>query len=549
MQVKEQIQNLVNFYKRTLTFGVLGIVMLLSSCNTKEPKSKTQSSLRINFKEEPSSLDPRRGRNMTGASHLHAMLFEGLMRLEPNGELKCAQASSYQISNDQKTYTFHLGSNYWSDGTPVTAYDFEKTWKNILDPQFPALDAHVLYSVKNAAAAKRGEIGLDRVGIHAKDLKTLVIELEHPSPHFLQVTASSSLYPINQTQELHHPHWYAEAGEHFACNGPFKLREWKHHNRITLEKNPRYRLANQIQINEILISIINNDSATLHMHEAGDLDIIGLPISPLPLDSYPDLIEKKQLHVYRAPGTMACMFNTKRFPFYNANMRKAFASAINRQLLIDNITQLQETPALGIVPPFLKKNPSQPYFEDGNAELARSYFQKGLEELGIQASDLKGKVAFSYWAHDHACPMLPLAMQHQWREVLGVEVELEALEFKTLHERGRNGLLSMGYFVFLAMYHDPIELLERFKSSHNGRNYARWENSAYADLIDRSARSTSQEEHFALLDQAEKILIDEMPYAPIFHWNYALLIQPHVKGFDISPLGYLCFDKVSLEKK
>jgi len=145
--------------------------------------------------------------------------------------------------------------------------------------------------------------------------------------------------------------------------------------------------------------------------------------------------------------------------------------------------------------------------------------------------------------------MLPQAMQQQWREVLGVEVELEALEYKTLHEKGKNGLLSMGYFVFLSMYHDPIELLDRFKHAQNTRNYARWENETYVDLITKSARSSSQEEHFALLDQAEKILIDEMPYAPIFHWNYALLIQPYVKGFDISPLGYFYFDRVSIEKK
>ncbi len=545
MEIANQWRNV----KKELILGALGVFMLFTSCNTKDQKAKTQSCLRLNFKEEPSSLDPRRGRNMSGASHLHSMLFEGLMRLEPNGDLHCAQASSYQISPDQKTYTFHLGNNFWSDGTHVTAYDFEKTWKTILDPQFPALDAHILYSVKHAIAAKKGEIPLDRVGIHAKDAKTLIVELEHPTPHFLQMTASSSLYPINQTQELHFPNWFADAGDHFVCNGPFKLSQWKHHNRILLEKNKRYRLADQVRLDEIQISIIDNESATLHMHESGDLDIIGLPISPLPLDAYPDLIQKKQLHIYQAPGTMACMFNTKKFPFYNANIRRAFSYALNRQLLIDNITQLQESPAFSIVPPHLKNTSTQPHFEDGNDEKARAYFQKGLEELGIQPSDLNGKTTFSYWSHDHACPMLPQAMQQQWREVLGVEVELEALEYKTLHEKGKNGLLSMGYFVYLAMYQDPIELLDRFKSAQNTRNYARWQNDTYADLVTRSAQSTSQEEHFALLDQAEKIMIDEMPYAPIFHWNYALLVQPHVKGFDISPLGYFCFDKVFIEKK
>jgi oligopeptide transport system substrate-binding protein len=534
--------------KKELIFGALGVFMVVSSCNTKEQKAKAQSCLRINFKEEPTSMDPRRGRNMSGASHLHTMLFEGLMKHEPNGDLKCAQAQSYEVSPDQKTYTFHLGNNFWSDGTPVTAYDFENTWKNILDPLFPALDSHLLYSIKNANAAKNGEIPLDNVGIHSKDAKTLVVELEHPTPHFLQITASSSLYPINQTQALHYPNWFADAGSHFVCNGPFKLNQWKHNNKIILEKNNRYRLADQVKLDEVQISIINNESAALHMHESGDLDIIGLPISPLPLDAYPDLIGKDQLQVFEAPGTMVCMFNTKIFPFYNTNIRKAFSYALDRKLLIDNITQLRENPALGIVPPHLKKTPTEPHFEDGNAELARACLKKGLEELGIQASDLNGKTTFSYWANDHACPMLPQAMQQQWRQVLGVQVELEALEYKTLHEKGKNGLLSMGYFVFLSMYQDPIELLERFKSAQTTRNYARWQNEKYTDLVTRAGRATSEQEHFALLDQAEKIFIDEMPYAPIFHWNYAMLVQPHVKGFEVSPLGYFCFDRVHLEK-
>jgi len=534
--------------KKKLMVGAIGIFMMcLFACNTKDIGAK-KPCLRINFKEEPSSLDPRRGRNMTGASHLHAMLFEGLMRLEPNGTTSCAQASSYEISLDQKIYIFHLGNTVWSDGTFVTAYDFEKTWKNILDPKFPALDAHALYCVKNAAAAKNGDMSLDQVGIYAKDANTLVVELEHPTPHFLQITASSVLFPISQTQEQRAPNWHLEAGDHFVCNGPFTLKEWKHHNHILLEKNLRYRLADQVKLEAIHISMIDNESATLHLYNQGNLDILGLPISPLPFDAYPDLIQKNALHIFEAPGTMVCMFNTKKFPFNNANMRKAFSYAIDRQLLIDNITQLRERPAFGLVPPHLKKNNEKEFFKDGDMRNARLFFQKGLEELGIKAEELKGKVIFSYWAHDHGCPMLPQAMQQQWLENLGVEVELEALEYKTLHEKGKKELFSIGYFVFLSMYHDPIELLQRFKSAHNARNYARWQSDAYADLLDKAESSLSQAEHFKLLDQAEELLMDEMPFAPIFHWNYALLAQPYVKGFTVSPLGFLCFDRIFIEK-
>jgi oligopeptide transport system substrate-binding protein len=533
---------------KKLIAGSLGVLMVfLYSCNAKDMHAEKHS-LRINLKEEPTSLDPRRGRNMSGSSQLHAMLFEGLMRLEPNGKLSCAQASSYEVSQDKKTYTFHLSKVFWSDGTPVTAYDFEKTWKDILDPQFPSLDAHALYCIKNANAAKKGEVPLESVGIHSKDAKTLVVELDHPTPHFLQITATSVLFPVNQTQAKHFPTWYLEAGEHFLCNGPFKLTAWSHNNHMVLEKNGRYRLADQVKLDAVYITMIDNETATLHMYNSGNLDMVGLPISPLPFDSYQDLMQQDLLHLFEAPGTMVCTFNTKQFPFYSVNMRKAFSYAINRQLLVEHITQLKELPALSVVPPLLKKE-AKAYFEDGNMDLAREYFQKGLDELGIQASDLEGKLKFSYWIHDHACPMLPQALQQQWLQELGVEVELEALEFKTLHDKGKAGNFSMGYFVYLSMYHDPIELLDRFKYAQNVRNYPRWQNDTYVELMNKADRTTSEKEHFELLDQAEAIIMEEMPFAPVFHWNYALLIQPYVKGFAISPLGFLCFDRVYIEGK
>src|SRR5579872_1863356 len=106
----------------------LGVCMFASCHKVDKPKQQT---LRINFRKEPVSLDPRRGNDMV-ASQIHFMLFEGLLRLNPDMSLSPAQAKTYDISPDGKTYTFHLRNALWSDGTPVTAADFEKTWKSIL---------------------------------------------------------------------------------------------------------------------------------------------------------------------------------------------------------------------------------------------------------------------------------------------------------------------------------------------------------------------------------------------------------------------------------
>jgi oligopeptide transport system substrate-binding protein len=507
---------------------------------------KEDSCLRINLKEEPSSLDPRRSRNMSGDSQVHAMLFEGLFRFKPNGKLVPAQAASYELSSDRMEYTFHLKETFWSDATPVTAYDFEKTWKDILDPSFPSVDAHVLFCVKNARAAKKGEMTLDEVGIDAVDAKTLKVRLEAPTLHFLSLTASSVLFPINQTKEKKFPHWYLEASQHFVCNGPFKLSLWVHHNELVLEKNKYYHQANKIRLDSIHISMVNHGMEALNLYASGLFDVMGVPLSCLPFDFYRELIQKNLFYIVNTPGTVVCMFNTRAFPFYNVHMRKAFSYALNRQHLIDTITLLKEQPALGVIPPMLKKIKKKPFFKDNDIAAAELHFQKGLEELGITREGLYGKLKFSFWKHDHGCPMLPQALQKQWREKLGVDVQLEALDFKTLHEKGRTGLFSMGYFVFLSLYcSDSIEILDRFKYAQNARNYARWENESYTQLLDKAVQAVSEEESEILSTNAEAILLQEMPFAPIFHWNYALLVQPYIKGFAVSPLGYLCFDRIT----
>lgn len=507
---------------------------------------KTKQCLRINFKEEPSCLDPRQGRNMGGTSQLHAMLFEGLMKIEPDGSLRCAQAKSCTISPDQKTYTFHLRNTFWSDGTPVTAQDFAQTWINILDPSFSSRDADSFLFIKNAAAARKGVLPLDQVGIFAIDAKTLLVQLERPVHYFLQIVASSAFFPINQNLGKF-PDWHLEAGEHFVCNGPFKLAAWKHHSEILLKKNTFYHRAEKIKLDSIHIIYINQGIAPLHIDAGGLFDVIGPPFSFIPHDLFRELAQKDLLQVVSMPGTANCTFNTKRFPFHNADIRKAFSYAIDRQLLINTTTLLKEKPALGTIPPMLKNNVDKPFFKDNDIALARTHLQKGMKELGISTKDLENQLTFSFWTQDHGCPMMPQALQKQWKEKLGISVQIEALDFEALHDKGKHNRFSMGYFVHFSIACDPADILTRFKFSDGSRNYARWQNASYVDLLEQSEQSTVQKERFELLEQAEKLLMDEMPFAPLFYWNNAFLVQPHVRGFAVTPQGYLCLDRIWID--
>lgn len=524
-------------------FFITVLVSLFLSCSKIDPAMrKKEQNLRVTIKMEPISLDPRKGNDLI-ASQLHFMLFEGLLKLNPDLTLSPAQAKSYDVSEDNKTYTFHLRDSTWSDGTPVTAYDFEKSWKSILNPVFPCPDAYLLNPIKNAKRAKRGEVPLYQVGIISKDAKTLVVELEYPAPFFLQTVASSVLLPVNFQLDSKEPDW-ADSAKHFISNGPFTLKDWKFNQEIVLEKNNLYREAKDVHLDHLSFEIMDNESTILYLYSSGHFDIVGSPISFIPSMIHHDTDKKKQLQFFPVATTKFLAFNTSSFPFNNANIRRAFSYAINRKEIVEHISQLNQKEALNVIPPALL--PNQPdLFKDADHEKAREYLMKGLQELQMNPKDLN-TITFMYLT-SAVNQSLAQELQNRWSKILGVDVDIENVEFKLLHDRSKKGEFSIGLFAWVADYSDPMNILERFQDKTSHRNYSKWHHEAYNHVISQALQASSPKEYHQKIKDAQQILIDEMPISCLYHDNYVFLIQPHVKGFAISPLGHIYFDKISIQ--
>jgi oligopeptide transport system substrate-binding protein len=506
------------------------------------PMSKKEQNLRVTIKREPTTLDPRKGNDMVG-SQLHFMLFEGLLKLNPDLTLSPAQAKSYEVSEDHKTYTFHLRDTTWSDGSPVTAYDFEKSWKSILNPVFPCPDAYLLNPIKNARLAKRGEVPLYQVGITSKDAKTLVVELEYPAPFFLQTIASSVLLPVNFQLDSKVPDW-ADSAKHFIGNGPFTLKDWKFNQEIVLEKNSLYREAKDVHLDQLCFEIMDNESTILYLYSSGHFDIVGSPISFIPSMIHHDAEKKKQLQFFPVATTKFLAFNTSAFPFNNANIRRAFSYAINRKDIVQHISQLDQKEALTVIPPALL--PNQPdLFNDADHEKAQEFLVKGLHELQMEPQDLN-TITFMY-VSNAVNQSIAQELQNRWSKILGVDVNIESVEFKLLHDRSKKGEFSIGLFAWLADYSDPMNILERFQDKTSHRNYSKWHHEPYNQVISQAFQAPSPKEYHQKIKEAEQILIDEMPISCLYHDNYVFLIQPHVKGFAISPLGHIYFDRISIQ--
>ncbi|MDJ0651505.1 MAG: ABC transporter substrate-binding protein [Simkaniaceae bacterium] len=221
------------------------------------------------------------------------------MRLGPKGEVVPGVAESFTISENQKTYTFKLRDSYWSNGDPVTAYDFEYAWKKSVDPLHAKMSAFLFYRIKNARARLEKKVGVDDVGITALDEKTLRVELEYPTPYFLSLCTVAAYAPIHKEIDLRDSQWANNLNENFVTNGPFSLKKWQKSVEIYVEKNPSYWDSRSLKIDGIQIAVVSDDNTQYLMYEKGELDWIGKPFSSIPPDIRAHTYRKGELQLNR----------------------------------------------------------------------------------------------------------------------------------------------------------------------------------------------------------------------------------------------------------
>jgi len=499
-----------------------------------KPFAPTLKEVHTNFLYEPLSIDPRKKTDPV-SNTLHFMLYEGLMKLESDGKLSFAIAESVHISQDQLVYTFRLKETFWSDGTPLTAHDFEASWKSLLSPHFPSSASHLLFPILNAKQTKEGLCDLDAVGVRAFDNHTLVVTLERPLPYFLELTAFVTYFPVPFCgREVE-----AFKGEdHMVTNGPFKMVFWKDAYEIIVTKNPHFWNEKAVKIDRICMKIISEEKTALHLFEKGKLDWIGGLISPLPIDAIPTLTRANAIKIHPIAGTNFCSFNTKKKLFGNLHIRRAFAYAINRKLIIQHVTQMFDQVATGPVPPILK-NGETPFFTDGDADRARKEFEIGLRELGIKREDL-ATPTYIFFASELQ-RRIAHVLQSQWEEVLAIKVDLQSMEIKTFLSKLHQKEFEFAQMSWIAQFYDRMSFLERFIYKNSSRNYGSWESPRFQELVERSFYTLSKQEREQLLEQAEQVISEEMAIAPINHYKALYLTNPKLSDVHISPLGNVDF--------
>ncbi len=514
----------------------------LASCGPIQPKKEGSKILSLNFTQSPLTLDPRKSGEIISSTFIF-MMFEGLTKITPESTTSPGLADKIEISKDYKTYTFHLREAYWSNGDPVTAEDFIYSWKTLLDPNFPSPNAHLLFPIKNAKAIKKGVLPSSDLGVASLNSKTLIVQLEKPTPFFLELTSFCTFFPVNHKVAESNPQW-ADSANQLVCCGPFIFAHWKKDVDAQVIPNPYYHAKDRIQIDGISISFIQDDLVANAMYQRGDIDITGACFSQIPVEVINDIELSSKIHFVPVNSTIFCSFNLMKYPFNNLNIRKALSLAIDRKEIVSVIAQKETSVARQIIPPCLKWDDEAPYFEESNIEKANQFFEEGLKELQITRKDFP-KFYFTYRNTPHD-KKLAQAIQAQWRKNLGVEAQLENAELKIFINKLINRNYEVAQAIWIAQYLDPMDIFNRFRFKENPKNYCHWENSLFQEILDLSEATTDLDKRKQLLQEAEKVMIDEAPISCICHYEYTYLVHDKIKDFYISPLGSVHFDFISI---
>jgi oligopeptide transport system substrate-binding protein len=495
-------------------------------------KIQDKTVLRFNMGTDPLTIDPRKARDVQALA-ITRMLFDGLVRINVHQKPELSLAKEMEISSDGRVYTFMLRDAHWGSGEIITARDFINAWKKVLDPQFPASQAFLMFGITNARLAKEGKVSLEEVGIRAINDKTLRIELIDPLPCFLELLATPGFYPVpsNIDEKLLD---VENKGSGFIGNGPFMLDKWQRGNSISIIKNPHYWDKDCVKLQKIELFMVN-ETTELFLFEQGELDWAGSPLSLIPPSAIVQLKKEGKLRIMPGCGTIFFRINVQDPSLKSSLIRRALSLALRKSDLVEHVLQGGQIPANTFIPPSLLKQ--QRIFAEGDAKLAQELLRAGLEELKITKEQLP-KISLIY-INSERNHLIAQAGQQNWQEILGVVVSLQAVDRACYFDSVGKGNYQIGIADWIGDYNDPINFLEIFKSKNPPTNNAYWAKSAYDALLDRAVHTQDAAARQDVFLQCESILSEEMPIIPICYHSWVYMANPRLKDMVFLNLGNL----------
>jgi len=494
---------------------------------------------------EVQTLDPHKAEGVP-ASNILRDLYEGLTIEAPDGAVIPGAAESWDISDDGTVYTFHIRADArWSNGDPVTAHDFVFGLRRSADPATGSKYSQILYPIVNAEAVVSGQLPPDQLGVLAVDDKTLEVRLKAPTPYFLGLLNHSTTYPVHKPSVLDHGEQFSRPGK-MVSNGAYRLTEWVVQSHITLQRNPNYWDDTDTMIDKVVYYPIEDQSTELKRYRAGELDYT----NEIPSNQFRWIKENlpAELHVGPYLGTYYYGFNLTRPPFKNnPKLRKALSLAIDRKIITEKVTGIGEQPSYSWVPPGINDYDSA---QLDYATLSQAERVKLAQQLYAEAGYSKGNpltVEIRYNTSENH-KKLAIAIAAMWKMNLGVKTRLVNEEWKVfLENRKQKQVTEVFRAGWIGDYNDPYTFIELMHSTH-GINDSAYNSPEYDSLVAAIAVEGDLDKRRAMMQEAERILLNDHPIIPIYSYVTKHMVKPRVGGYVPNILDHTYSKDLWIEK-
>lgn len=496
---------------------------------------------------EPETLDPHRV-SAHDASLLVMQMFEGLVVRDSDFQkVEPAIAKSWEVSKDGRVYTFTIRKDLrWSNGEPITLDQVYGSFIRAMDPKVACLNIQnytdviegAAEFVKNYTSPQKTDF-IEKLGIKIRGKDKLEFKLIRANPLFLDYLTLHEMMVVHPSMmDPESKAWTAPA--QFITNAAYKLKTWEINKQIVFERNPNYRDARKVQIQELVSLPIREESTTYNLYRSKQIDWTGentissTLVSSLRAD--PDFLLRSRL------GTYTFVLNIKTKPLDDIRVRRALSLAIHRAEITDKVLRAGQVPTNRYVPPGLEGyrppiDPPAPF--DSQIELAKQL----LSDAGFPGGKGFPKLSIAYNT-DEAHHKIAQAVQQMWKKYLGVDVDLTNKEWKVFLKEQAERKFDISRLSWMADIPDPTELLSVYMST-GANNRSNWGSKEFDRLLLESTAIREKKKRFVDLERAEKILLDAAPIIPVYHYVSYSLMSSRIGGFKPNAFGKYYFKNLT----
>ena len=536
--------------KKSLMLLFMGLIFLIS-CETKtrtDEKKGNGSEIIFNLESEPTSLDPQLLTDSAGFN-VSAMVYEGLVRLNEKNEIVPAGAESWNVSDDGKTWTFKIRQGMkWSNGDTVTANDYLRGVKRALEPETGAEYAFLMYYIEGAEDYNKGNSkDFEKVGVKVKDDYTIEFKLAEPTPYFGKLLVMPVYFPANEKAVNEYKDKYATEAGNSIYNGPYVIKEWIHDNKVIMEKNPDFWNGKNIKTDKLIALMTSDFDAATNLFKNKELDFTKVSI-----EKKAEFEGKPELKAFPEGRVFFLGFNRNNPVLKNKKVRQALSLAINRDELVSQVLNGLGTKGSGIVANGMPGVNGD--FREENGDLYEKYknldlkklFEEGVKEAGMTPEQVKLTLLID---EKGTAKKEAEFYQAQWKEKLGIEVNVDVVTYKERISRGKEGNYEIVRYAWGPDYSDAMTYLEIFLKNAGAINFSKYDNPEYDKLVKVARENQDKKQRTEAMQKAETILADDFVISGLYYAEGLYLVNPKMEGMVVRSVSNINdFYHVSISK-